>query len=63
MYYSFILANQLAAEQKASISKGTANRDMSSQIQFGVALQKMKDAFEGSPRLPVWHLLLEFHYL
>jgi hypothetical protein len=30
---------------------GSAN--MSSQVQFNVALQKMKDAFEGSARLPV----------
>ena len=56
-YYSFILANQLSAEHKVKTSKISGTTDMSSQIQFSVALQKMKDAFEGSKRLPVCALL------
>ncbi|KAF2684778.1 hypothetical protein K458DRAFT_26708 [Lentithecium fluviatile CBS 122367] len=51
-YYSFILANQLAAEHKIKIGGAGAIPDMSYKIQLGVAHQKMKDAFEGSPRLP-----------
>jgi hypothetical protein len=52
-YYSFILANQLSAEDRIKVSKLSGKADMSSQIQLSVALQKMKDAFEGSKRLPV----------
>ena len=52
-YYSFILANQLSAEHQMKLGKSSGTTSMSCQIQFSVALQKMKDAFEGSKRLPV----------
>jgi N-terminal acetyltransferase B complex non-catalytic subunit len=51
-YYSFILANQLCAEARENDSKASHTSDKQTNVQFLVALQKMKEAYEGSARLP-----------
>ncbi|PVI00260.1 hypothetical protein DM02DRAFT_593085 [Periconia macrospinosa] len=46
IYYTSILANQLAAEKKIEASKASGKPDPSSQIQFMIALKQMKEAFD-----------------
>ena len=45
-YYTQIFAQQMSAEQKIRISQVTGDVDRMAEIQLGVALKQMKDAFE-----------------
>lgn len=54
-YYYLILSNQLSGEQKNEVSKESGKPDMSSQIQFTLALRQIKDAYDSSPKQMVSH--------
>jgi N-terminal acetyltransferase B complex non-catalytic subunit len=45
-YYTQIFAQQMSAEQKIRTSQATGVADRMAEIQLGVALKQMKDAFE-----------------
>lgn len=45
-YYTQIFAQQMSAEQKIEASSATGVADRMAEIQLGVALRQMKDAYE-----------------
>lgn len=45
-YYTQIFAQQMSAEQKIRASQATGIADRMAEIQLGVALKQMKDAYE-----------------
>jgi N-terminal acetyltransferase B complex non-catalytic subunit len=53
-YYTQIFAQQMSAEQKIHASQATGIADRMAEIQLGVALKQMKDAFER-PEVKVVH--------
>ncbi|KAH6612687.1 tRNA synthetases class I (M)-domain-containing protein [Boeremia exigua] len=52
-YYTQIFAQQMSAEQKIQTSQITGVADRMAEIQLGVALKQMKDAYERSESDPI----------